>query len=187
MTPAPGSEPHPIYLAGRWVESPDRLVVTNPARPTRRPAPRTSRLPGNTTRRWPPPSPPSRRPAGCRPSNGARHAPYQLRHRGATRGDRALIAAESAKPIRDSLAEVDRAGLTFRIGAEEAERIGGEVIPLDLNPASRGRTGSSAASRSARSRRSAPSTSRSTWPRTSSRRPSPRATRSSSSRLRRIR
>jgi len=52
-----------------------------------------------------------------------------------------LIATESGKPIRDSLAEVDRAVLTFRLGAEEAERIGGEVIPLDLNPASRGRTG----------------------------------------------
>jgi glyceraldehyde-3-phosphate dehydrogenase (NADP+) len=52
-----------------------------------------------------------------------------------------LIATESGKPIRDSLTEVDRAVLTFRIGAEEAERIGGEVIPLDLNPASRGRTG----------------------------------------------
>jgi glyceraldehyde-3-phosphate dehydrogenase (NADP+) len=52
-----------------------------------------------------------------------------------------IIVAESGKPIRDSLAEVDRAVLTFRIGAEEAERIGGEVIPLDLNPASRGRTG----------------------------------------------
>jgi hypothetical protein len=25
--------PHPIYLAGRWVESPDVLVVENPARP----------------------------------------------------------------------------------------------------------------------------------------------------------
>jgi glyceraldehyde-3-phosphate dehydrogenase (NADP+) len=52
-----------------------------------------------------------------------------------------IIVAESGKPVRDSLAEVDRAVLTFRIGAEEAERIGGEVIPLDLNPASRGRTG----------------------------------------------
>jgi glyceraldehyde-3-phosphate dehydrogenase (NADP+) len=52
-----------------------------------------------------------------------------------------LIATESGKPIRDSLTEVDRAVLVFRIGAEEAERIGGEVIPLDLNPASRGRTG----------------------------------------------
>jgi len=52
-----------------------------------------------------------------------------------------LIAVESGKPIRDALAEVDRGILTFRIGAEEAERIGGEVLPLDLNPASRGRTG----------------------------------------------
>jgi len=34
-----------------------------------------------------------------------------------------LIANESGKPIRDSLTEVDRAVLTFRIGAEEAERI----------------------------------------------------------------
>src|SRR4051794_12284135 len=25
--------PHPIYLAGRWVDSPDVLVVDNPARP----------------------------------------------------------------------------------------------------------------------------------------------------------
>jgi glyceraldehyde-3-phosphate dehydrogenase (NADP+) len=52
-----------------------------------------------------------------------------------------LIALESGKPIRDALGEVDRAVLTFRIGSEEAERIGGEVLPLDLNAASRGRTG----------------------------------------------
>ena len=34
----------------------------------------------------------------------------------------ALIAAEAGKPIRDALTEVDRASLTFRLGAEEAER-----------------------------------------------------------------
>ena len=28
-------QPHPIYLAGRWVESPDLLVVDNPADPAR--------------------------------------------------------------------------------------------------------------------------------------------------------
>lgn len=27
--------PHPIYLGGRWVESPNRLEITNPARPDR--------------------------------------------------------------------------------------------------------------------------------------------------------
>src|SRR4029077_21158494 len=37
--------------------------------------------------------------------------------------------------------EVDRAVLTFRLGAEESERMVGEVIPLDLMPASRDRVG----------------------------------------------
>ena len=49
-----------------------------------------------------------------------------------------LIALEAGKPIRDALVEVDRATLTFRLGAEEAERMTGEVIPLDLLPSSQG-------------------------------------------------
>jgi acyl-CoA reductase-like NAD-dependent aldehyde dehydrogenase len=48
---------------------------------------------------------------------------------------------EAGKPIRDALVEVDRASLTFRLGAEEAERLGGEVIPLDLMASSKGRIG----------------------------------------------
>ena len=52
-----------------------------------------------------------------------------------------LIALEAGKPIRDALVEVDRAVLTFRLGAEEAERLVGEVIPLDLLASSRGRLG----------------------------------------------
>jgi len=52
-----------------------------------------------------------------------------------------LIALEAGKPIRDALVEVDRASLTFRLGAEEAERLVGEVIPLDLMASSRGRLG----------------------------------------------
>jgi len=51
------------------------------------------------------------------------------------------LALEAGKPIRDALAEVDRATLTFRLGAEEAERMVGETIPLDLMPASKGRYG----------------------------------------------
>jgi len=34
-----------------------------------------------------------------------------------------LLTLEAGKPIRDSLIEVDRAVLTFRLGAEEAERM----------------------------------------------------------------
>src|SRR5207244_4866603 len=52
-----------------------------------------------------------------------------------------VMAKESGKPIRDALVEVDRASLTFRLGAEEAERMVGEVIPLDLMPASKDRVG----------------------------------------------
>jgi len=48
---------------------------------------------------------------------------------------------EAGKPIRFAKGEVDRAILTFTIAAEEAKRISGEVIPLDLNKASEGRFG----------------------------------------------
>ncbi len=34
MTVAAGTKPHPIFLAGRWVESPDILQIANPADPT---------------------------------------------------------------------------------------------------------------------------------------------------------
>jgi len=50
-----------------------------------------------------------------------------------------LITAESGKPIRYSLAETDRSILTFTLAAEEAKRIGGEVLPIDLMPTAKGR------------------------------------------------
>ena len=52
-----------------------------------------------------------------------------------------LLAVEAGKPIGDALTEIDRTALAFRISAEEAERIGGEVLPLDLIPTARGRWG----------------------------------------------
>jgi glyceraldehyde-3-phosphate dehydrogenase (NADP+) len=51
------------------------------------------------------------------------------------------LALEAGKPITDSRTEVDRTALAFRISAEEAERIGGEVMPLDLTESARGRWG----------------------------------------------
>lgn len=41
-----------------------------------------------------------------------------------------LIATEGGKPFKDAEIEVDRAGQTFELCAEEATRIGGEVLPL---------------------------------------------------------
>jgi len=44
------------------------------------------------------------------------------------------MTAESGKPITDARREVGRAVQTFTIAAEEAKRIGGDVIPMDLTP-----------------------------------------------------
>ena len=44
------------------------------------------------------------------------------------------IALEAGKPIRTARAEVDRAIFTFTIAAEESRRIGGELLPMDLQP-----------------------------------------------------
>jgi acyl-CoA reductase-like NAD-dependent aldehyde dehydrogenase len=52
-----------------------------------------------------------------------------------------LIAREAGKPISLARAEVKRAVSTLELGAEEAARMGGEVLPLDLNEASVGFAG----------------------------------------------
>ncbi|HBG47689.1 MAG TPA: aldehyde dehydrogenase [Deltaproteobacteria bacterium] len=49
------------------------------------------------------------------------------------------ITLESGKPIKDARGEVRRAVNTFQLASEEAKRLGGEVIPLDISPGSEGR------------------------------------------------
>jgi acyl-CoA reductase-like NAD-dependent aldehyde dehydrogenase len=49
------------------------------------------------------------------------------------------LALEAGKPVRDAATEVDRATQTFRAAADEAKRIAGEVVPMDLAPHGRGR------------------------------------------------
>ena len=51
-----------------------------------------------------------------------------------------LMIAESGKPRSYSGTEVDRAISTFTLAAEESTRFGGEVLPLDLAPATVGYT-----------------------------------------------
>jgi glyceraldehyde-3-phosphate dehydrogenase (NADP+) len=142
MTTTAGTKPHPIFLAGRWVESDDPLVVTNPANPDE-PAGATFNASEaqyeeaveaavaafEVTRTLPA----YERGAILRNISGGIKARREEIGR--------TIALEAGKPIRDALVEVDRAVLTFRLGAEEAERIVGETIPLDLMPASKGRIG----------------------------------------------
>lgn len=52
-----------------------------------------------------------------------------------------LITDETGKPLKFSRIETDRAALTFKLGSEEAKRISGEVINLDLLRGSENVTG----------------------------------------------
>jgi glyceraldehyde-3-phosphate dehydrogenase (NADP+) len=142
MTVVAGTKPHPIFLAGRWVESPDVLEVTNPA---------DAANPAGSTYNATAEQYDEAVEAAVVAFEETRHLPaYErgriLREVSAGIKERReelgrLIALEAGKPIRDALVEVDRAVLTFRLGAEEAERMTGELIPLDLMPSSKDRVG----------------------------------------------
>jgi acyl-CoA reductase-like NAD-dependent aldehyde dehydrogenase len=49
------------------------------------------------------------------------------------------IALEGGKPVKTARIEVERAAFTFKIAAEEAKRIYGEIVPLDWIPGTEGR------------------------------------------------
>src|SRR5258705_1223538 len=59
------------------------------------------------------------------------------------RADRLAVALaiEAGKPIRDSRGEVSRLVDTFRIASEEATRIGGRVVPMEVTPRAKGYSG----------------------------------------------
>ena len=52
-----------------------------------------------------------------------------------------LLAREAGKPIAQARVEIERTAFVFRDASEEATRIGGEVLPLDVLPIGRGRVG----------------------------------------------
>ncbi len=142
MTAVTGTKPHPIFLAGRWVESSDPLVITNPARPDE-PAGSTFTATAEQYEEAVEAAvaafPVTRELPAYERGRILREISAGIRDRREELGR--LIALEAGKPIRDALVEVDRAVLTFRLGAEEAERITGETIPLDLMASSKGRVG----------------------------------------------
>jgi glyceraldehyde-3-phosphate dehydrogenase (NADP+) len=136
------TKPHPIYLAGDWVESSDVLEVTNPADAERSPGATYSATAEqyesavqaavdafDVTRKLP----------AYERGRALREISAGLTARREEIG--ALMTAEIGKLTADSILEVDRTALTFRLAAEEAERMTGEVIPLDLIASSKGRIG----------------------------------------------
>src|SRR5207237_285136 len=50
-----------------------------------------------------------------------------------------LIAAEAGKPLKAARVEASRAVITLMNASEESKRLGGELLPLDLDPTSEGR------------------------------------------------
>jgi len=136
------TKPHPIYLAGKFVDSPDTLVVDNPADPD---------VPAGSTYNATEAQYEEAVTAAVAAFEQTRVLPAYERGRALreiSNGIKArreeigrILSLEAGKPIRDALVEVDRATLTFRLGAEEAERMYGETIPLDLMASSKGRVG----------------------------------------------
>ena len=52
-----------------------------------------------------------------------------------------ILAGEAGKPIKDARVETDRASMTFQVAADEARRLGGEYVPMELAPHGVGRLG----------------------------------------------
>ena len=169
------SEPQPILVAGRWVASGEQLVVVNPA---------NDDVPAGVTYLADDDLYNEAVEGAVRAFAAGHGSPAYERGdllRAISAGVTAhrerlahLIALEIAKPIKDSLLEVDRTALAFRMAPTSrngswarssrstSSFIEGSISALPV------------ASRSGRSRRSARSTCRSGCPYTSSRRRSPR-------------
>jgi len=129
---------YPLYLAGRPVQINADLVVTN--KYTGEAAFRAALADAETidvaieaaaeafalTRRL--------------PGHRRRDILQQIAARVAERGEElaSIVAVEVGKPIRDARGEVTRLIDTLRVAAEEAVRIGGEYLPLDISPRAEG-------------------------------------------------
>jgi glyceraldehyde-3-phosphate dehydrogenase (NADP+) len=130
---------HPFLLAGRWVRSGDELAVLNPydgSTVGRTWLASADQLEEATKAAIGAAAPLAAMAAYERAAILARVSAEIGRRREEIGG---VIAREAGKPIRDAITEADRGAMTFHVASEEARRLGGEVIPLDLAPHGRGR------------------------------------------------
>lgn len=129
----------PIYVAGRWEQSPLELVSVAPGtgeeigRTFRATAEQLERATAAAVTAFES----TRRAASFERSAALHRISEGIERDREILGN--LLAREAGKPLADSLIEVDRTSFLFRHAAEEAERIRGELVPLDLIPASRGK------------------------------------------------
>ncbi len=131
----------PLFLNGRWVRTSEALEVRNPYGGKRiarvaqagedeiEAAIRSAQEAFRSFRKW---------------ASFERAELLQRIHREIEKEAEAFaqtIRLEAGKPITLARGEVTRTLLTLQTAAEEAKRFGGELLPLDLQPDSRGRTG----------------------------------------------
>lgn len=131
----------PMYLAGYWKENGHKLTVTNPyddseVGTTFLAQPRDLEVAVTSAQEV---------------ARELKNMPTWQRAKwlgdlaNALEGQRDVIirtmAQEAGKPIADATTEFNRGVFTLQYAAEEAKRVGGEVIPLDLMASSAGRTG----------------------------------------------
>ena len=132
---------YPFFLAGEWHQSEEWLEVKSPYNgevvgitsvPTREQLERAVQAAVNgfeTTRRLS-----SKERAGIltriRDGVAAREEDFVR-----------IIVQEAGKPWKDASTEVERALHNLEVASEEAKRVGGEILPLDLREHSRGRIG----------------------------------------------
>jgi acyl-CoA reductase-like NAD-dependent aldehyde dehydrogenase len=135
------ADKYPMYLAGDWVESDDPLDVVNPY---------NGEIIGTTFQASAEQLETAIRAAECvfptlrsMPTYDRVNLLLALAAKMRGRRDEVahMIALEAGKPIRDAEVEADRGVFTIETAAEEAKRIEGEVMPLDLLPSSKGRFG----------------------------------------------
>ncbi len=82
---------------------------------------------------------PMRRMAACDRQAVLQHCVRRFEERFAELSE--ALCVEAGKPIKDARGEVTRLIDTFRVASEEATRIRGEVLPLDITPRARGYAG----------------------------------------------
>lgn len=129
---------YPLYLAGEPVTSSDELVVTN--KYTRQPATRVARADGSVLDQAIAAAadafPRMRRVPAHQRQAVLQHVVTQVEQRHEELAQ--ALAIEAGKPIRHARGEVTRLVDTFRIAAEEAVRIYGEWMPLDISSRAEG-------------------------------------------------
>lgn len=139
MTTQP--EPRPLFLANRPLETVDSLAVTDKYSGVEfaRVCVANASLIAQAVQAAVQAEAPMRRLPAWRRRDVLRHCVDRFEARRAELAD--ALCREAGKPVRDARVEVTRLIETFSIAAEEATRIKGEVMPMDISARGEGYSG----------------------------------------------